>query len=63
MKSREEAVLELLEEDRRYSRLIRKYQGDQAALATADELYQEGVRVSEIAQVLEDDERGGEDER
>jgi hypothetical protein len=54
MKTRDEAVTDFLEEDRKYSELIKEYPGDDKALAKADFLYQEGVRVDEIALALKE---------
>lgn len=55
MKTREEAVQDLLEEDNRYSKLVKEYEGSIAALDKADELYQQGVRVSVIRKILKED--------
>lgn len=54
MKSRDEAVADFLEEDQKYSELVKKYRGDDKALAKADFLYQEGVRVDEIVSALKE---------
>jgi hypothetical protein len=54
MKTRGEAVTDFLEEDRKYSELVKEYRGDDEALAQADFLYQEGVRVDEIAIALKE---------
>lgn len=54
MKTRDEAVADFLEEDQKYSELVKEYWGDDEALAKADFLYQEGVRVDEIAKALKE---------
>jgi len=54
MKTRDEAVANFLEEDKKYSELVKEYRGNQEALMKADYLYQEGVRVDEIAKALKE---------
>ncbi|HOX40815.1 MAG TPA: hypothetical protein PK263_01310 [bacterium] len=55
MKSRKEAVFDVLEEDRKYEKLVKEYEGNQSALNKADFLYQEGVRVGEIERALREE--------
>ncbi len=52
MKTKEEVVADFWEEDQKYAELIQEYQGNEDALNEADWLYQEGVRVDEIAWTL-----------
>jgi hypothetical protein len=52
MKTKEEAIADLLEEDRKYTRLMKKYQGDDEALGEADFLYQQGVGAADIELIL-----------
>jgi hypothetical protein len=59
MKTREEMIAEFWEEERKYQELIRIYEGNDEMLGEADHLYQEGVRVDEIAKALGED-RGSE---
>ncbi len=54
MKTKEEVIADFWEEDRKYKELIQGYMGNQQALAEADWMYQEGVRVDEIKRTLEE---------
>jgi galactokinase len=56
MKTDAEVVAEFLEEDRLYTKLVQRMQGNEEALQEADHLYQEGVRVAEIERLFEENE-------
>jgi len=62
MKTKEEVIADFWEEDRKYKELIQEYAGNELALGEADWMYQEGVRVDEIARTLKESWSGtGED--
>lgn len=56
MKTNLEVIQEVLEEDRLYTKLVQRMQGNEEALQEADYLYQEGVRVAEIERMFEEGE-------
>jgi hypothetical protein len=53
MKTKIEAVMDILEREREYALLIEQYGEDEELLGEADYLFQQGVRATEIALLLE----------
>jgi hypothetical protein len=54
MKSKEEVIKEFWDQDRQFTQLIKKYEGNDELLGEADYLYQQGVKVSEIERTLDE---------
>ena len=52
MKTKIEAVMDVLEREREYAQLIERYGEDEELLGEADYLFQQGVRAREIALLL-----------
>jgi len=52
MKTKKEAISEILEENRKYEQLIKRYRGNDELLGEAGYLFQEGVKVKDIAKTL-----------
>ena len=52
MKTKEEAIKQLLEEDAKFGLLLKEHEGDTEYLCEADHLYQEGVIVNDIVKIF-----------